>query len=212
MNRHAPSLSGYVEMVCTKDGHLQTFARSMVRRGRATGNCDGPAGAYPRPGKQHLGKFVRVSAFFFLLSVLPLLAQPLPSELLLPVATETSVSTPQTYPQVVSWNPQSNAQSFTLTVNSNVFITTGTVVSNVPAWVGTNSIRLTASNASGMSAPTLATYLLAINREVTVKRWSAPSPLGTKTILATESITNPVADKFYGHTVTLTNRMEGRLQ
>ncbi len=82
-----PKSSGCVEMVCLKDGHLQTFARALVRRGRATGNCDGPAGAYPRPGKQHVAKFVRASALCFLISALAIPAQPLPPELLLPVAT-----------------------------------------------------------------------------------------------------------------------------
>ncbi len=43
MTRRLP-LTGFVEMCC------------------ATGNCDGPAGAYPLPGKQHMAEFVESTA------------------------------------------------------------------------------------------------------------------------------------------------------
>lgn len=109
--------------------------------------------------------------------------QPVP----FPAAAAESGPVQPEFTRTVTWNPDTNATSYTLTVNGSIFMQAANTVSNAPMKSGTNTVTLFALNAVGQS-PTVATnYLILPHQDV---GWFIE---GSTNLLGTYTRTNPPA-------------------
>ena len=126
-------------------------------------------------------------ALLLLLFVIAIRASGQPSPLVIPSAQGPSEPPEPEFVRTWAWNLDTNATSYTLTVNSNIFITTATMVSNVPMRSGTNLAEIYSINALGRSPTARTNYLILRHQDV---GWFIE---GATNLLGTWTRTNPPA-------------------
>ena len=117
-----------------------------------------------------------------LAAMLLMLAFSAHSQPMLPQSVATEEGGPMTYPRTATWNRDTNAQTYVLTVNGSLWMVSTNLVRDVPLVEGTNRLTLYALNTNGTSPTVRTNFLIAVLRITGGDIVSSPSPLGPWTV------------------------------
>ena len=122
-----------------------------------------------------------------MLFVIAIRASGQPSPLVLPTGSVSNEPPQPEYTRTITWTRDTNVTTYTLTVNSSIFMQSASVVSNAPLRSGTNTLSLYGINSVGQSPTVRTNYLILPHQDV---GWFIE---GSTNLLGTYTRTNPPA-------------------